>query len=389
MRGTEKRTRQQIQDELRRLRAQMGISNTVNGANVRIETVRANLPEVLRLVGEVLRQPAFSETEFQQLRQEMMANYEAQKSDPTSIGMATLYQGLAPCEKGDPRYYRTPDDQLESVKATTLADVRQFYKEFFGASNAELSIAGDFDAAEIQKLAADTFGGWRSPKAFTKVPYPYKDLAPARRALPTPDKENSVFGAGILINVGDEHPDFPALMLGNYMLGGSGLSSRFAARIRQKEGLSYGVASGFSTDTRQPSSRFIVQAIAAPQNLNKVEAAFREEIARALKDGFTAEEVAAGKKGLLERRMLSRSQDSELASLLAASEFEGRTMAYQADLDKKIAALTPQQVVEALRKHVQIDKLHIVKAGDFQKGGIQRLAQWGSPLGLRRTLSPP
>jgi zinc protease len=91
----------------------------------------------------------------------------------------------------------------------------------------------------------------------------------------------------------DDNPDYPALALGHYMLGGGFLNSRLAARIRQKEGLSYGVGSGITVSAIDHYGRFTATAIYAPQNVDKLEAAFKEEIARMLKDGFTTEEVAA------------------------------------------------------------------------------------------------
>ncbi len=176
-----------------------------------------------------------------------------------------------------------------------------------------------------------------------------------------------MFMAGLPVEMTDEGKDYPALVLGNYMLGGGFLNSRLATRIRVKDGLSYGVASIFSAPSRSNGGQFMVYAIAAPQNVAKVEADFKEEIARALKDGFTAEELAAAKSGWLQDAQVSRSQDNELMHELATDRFLDRTMAYDADLAAKIGALTSQDIVEALRRHIDISKVSIYKAGDFAK----------------------
>ncbi len=148
-----------------------------------------------------------------------------------------------------------------------------------------------------------------------------------------------MFLAGIRLNLRDDDPDYPALVLGNYMLGGGVLNSRLSTRIRQKEGLSYGVGSSLNASPLDKNGQFTANAICAPQNAAKVESAFKEEIARALKDGFTAEEIATAKSGYLQSRQLSRSQDQELASRLLSNIFLKRTLAWDADFEKKIAAL--------------------------------------------------
>ena len=128
------------------------------------------------------------------------------------------------------------------------------------------------------------------------------------------------------LKLSEKHPDYPALLFGNYMFGG-GASSRLFARIRTKEGLSYGVVGRFRTPVYESGS-FTVGAIAAPSNVDKVEAVFKEEMAKALKDGFGAEEIAAAKKGWLQDKRHSPFGDRSLASMLADNEYEGRTMAY-------------------------------------------------------------
>ena len=105
----------------------------------------------------------------------------------------------------------------------------------------------------------------------------------------------------------------------------------------------------------------------APQNAAKLEAGFKEEIARMLKDGFTAEEVEAAKKGYLQSRPFSRAQDAELMRKLTALAYTGRTLSWDAEFEKKIAALTPDQINAAMRRYIDPAKITIVKAGDFAK----------------------
>jgi len=366
-RGTAKHTRQQINDEFDRLKARVGISGGPTSATASVETVKANLPATLRLVAEIFRQPVFPANEFEQLRQENLAGIEQQKSEPTSIAQTAYQRHMTEYPKGDVRYVSTPDEALAEYKSATLEDAKKFYTDFYGASNADLAVVGDFDAKEIAALAGELFGDWKSPKPFTRVPRPYQAAAAVQQSLPAPDKANAFFIAGLNLEMGDSDPDYPAMVLGNYMLGGGFLNSRLATRIRQKEGLSYGVGSGFQASALDKSGAFTAFAIYAPQNAAKLEAAFKEEVARALKDGFTAQEVSEAKSGWLQGQQVGRAQDPALARKLDGNLFIDRTLGWDATLEKKIAALTPDEIVAAMRRHIDPAKITIVKAGDFKE----------------------
>ncbi|HYX41569.1 MAG TPA: pitrilysin family protein, partial [Pyrinomonadaceae bacterium] len=367
MRGTTKHTRQQIQDELDRLKARVRVFGGATQTSVLIETTRENLPAVMRLVAEVLREPAFPANEFDLLKQAQLAGIEQSRSEPQQIASTQFNRTLSPYPKGDVRYVSTPDEDVAELNAMTLDQVKQFYQDFYGASNGTFTVVGDFDKDEIAKLANDLFGAWKSPKPFTRVPNLFKEVAAVNQSFPAPDKANAVFVAGFNLKLRDDNPDYPALVLGNYMLGGGFLNSRLAARIRQKEGLSYGVSSGINVSSLDESGRFQAFAIYAPQNVDKLEAAFKEEIARMLKDGFTTEEVEAAKSGYLQSRQVSRAQDNELAGTLNRYLFFGRTLQWDAELESKIKALTPEQINAAMRKYIDPTKITIIKSGDFAK----------------------
>jgi zinc protease len=372
MRGTTKHTREQIKDEFDRLKAAVQVSGSATGASVNIETTRENLPAVLALVAEVLREPAFPEKEFEQMKQARLASLEQQKTEPNAIAQIALMRHMSPYPKSDPRYVRTTEESIADTKAVTLDDAKKFYHDFYGASHAEIAVIGDFEAESLQQSISKLFGDWKSPKPFQYLKREYKPVAAVNESIETPDKANSMFFAGVPVDISDESKDYPALVLGNYMLGGGFLNSRLATRIRVKDGLSYGVGSVFSAPTKSNGGQFMVYAIAAPQNVAKVEADFKEEMARALKDGFTAEEIAAAKSGWLQDQQVSRSQDNELMHRLATERFWDRTMAYDAELAAKVAALTPQDIVEALRSHIDLAKVSIYKAGDFAKAAAAK-----------------
>jgi zinc protease len=270
-----------------------------------------------------------------------------------------------PYPRGDVRHARSFDEQVQDLNALTLEQVRSFHARFYGARLAQFGAAGDIDLPALQRALQAGFGGWNVGEPFTRVPQP---LLPARGEtlrLATPDKQNADLRARLPMPLSDLDADYPAMMMANYLLG-SGGSSRLWKRIRETEGLSYDVRSQIAWNNFDPNSTWQASAIFAPQNRGKVEAAFREEIAQALKDGFSAQELDAGRSGLLNFRRLSRAQDDVLASQLSANLYLGRSFAISARVDAALAALTLQQVNSALRKYLEPGAIDLVFAGDFK-----------------------
>ncbi|MEO6049916.1 MAG: pitrilysin family protein [Pyrinomonadaceae bacterium] len=366
-RGTAKHTRQQIKDEFDQLKAQVRVSGGATSANVAIETTRQNLPAVLRLIGEILHEPAFPQAEFDQLKLETLTQIESQKTEPTSVASTELGRIFNIYPKGHPLYFSTIEESIADTKAVTLDDVKKFYKDFYGASNAQMTVVGDFEETEVAALTQELFGNWKSPNGYTRIKGEYRAITPVNKLIETPDKANAFFLARLNVKMRDDNVDYPALILGNYMLGGGFLSSRLAVRIRQKEGLSYGVGSGFTASSLDESGSFSASAIYAPENAEKLEIAFKDELAKLAKDGLTGEEIVAAKSGWLQSRQLSRAQDRELSGRLNNYLFLNRTIAWDADFESKIRALTAEQINAAMRKYITADNITIIKAGDFAK----------------------
>jgi zinc protease len=365
MRGTTAHTRQQIQDELDRLKARMTVGGGAGVAFVNIETVAANLPAVLQLAAEVLRQPAFPENELETLKQQALTGIEGQRSEPQAITLRAFQQHLNPYPKGDVRYVPTFDEQIAELRGITIDQVKQYYTDFYGASNAELSVVGDFDPEAVLKVAS-TISNWKSPKPYSQIKNEYRAIEPVNRVFETPDKANAFFLAGSRIKISDDHPDYPALMFANYLLG-QGINSRLFARIRGKEGLSYGISSALSVAPADESAMFVTNAIAAPENASKVEASFRDELTTLLRDGFSDAEIAAGKASWQQSQQLNRDQNGGLANILVTRAHFGRTMVWDADLEKKVQSLTSAQISAAMRKYFDPATMTIMKGGDFNK----------------------
>jgi zinc protease len=361
-RGTAKRSREQLRDELDKIRANVGVSS--EGAT--IDTIRANLPAALALTAEMLRQPSFPEKEFDQVKRQMLTAIDTQRTDPQSLASLSIGRHLNPYPPDHWLYTPTLDERTARTRAVTLEEARRCHADLVGASHSELVVVGDFDPEEVARLAEKLFGDWRSPAAYKRIPHRYFQVQSVDRTIETPDKANAVYRAGLNLRLRDDHPDFAALVLGNYLLGGTS-DARLPRRIREKEGLSYSVGSWFSAGALDEAGEFGVYAIYAPQNRARLEQAVREELARALADGFTKAEFENARKGLLQARKVARNTDSALAGRLLSHAVVGRTFAWDKALESRIATLTPEEVRDALRRHLKPEELSVVKAGDFNK----------------------
>ena len=381
LRGTKHLSQQELKDELDRLRATLsagtgggrgrrGGPGGLGSLSFSIHTKRESLPAVIGLLKQVLREPLLPADEFEVMRRERLASLEESRTEPQVLANQSLVRTLAVYPPGDVRYNPTTEEQIQRLQNVSLEQVQSLYRDYLGAATAEVAIVGDFDKEPCLALLKESFADWKPKQPFERISRPITVLAEgAKKEIDTPDKANASYSAGMLFPISDEHPDYPALVLGNYILGAGSLSSRLGDRVRQKEGLSYGVGSSFVASSQDERANLMLSASCYPQNIGKLEAVIKEELDRLLAKGVTAEEVENAKRGLLQQLQVSRSNDQALAGILSSLLFENRTMAYHEQLEKKIAALTPEEVTAALKKHVDPKRLVIVTAGDRKTEG--------------------
>lgn len=367
MRGSKNYTREQLKEAFDKLESQVRVGGGSENAYASINTTKANLNETLKLVAEVLQQPAFTEKEFDLYKSELKVAIEQQLQDPQSIAFRAYARHQSPYPKGHPNYTPTYEEALADLESLTLDQVKDFHQKFYGANQMQVTVTGDFDQKLITKTLEEITSNWQSKATYKRVASPYKALTVEALNFDTPDKENATFVASASLPVGENHKDAPALTLGNYMLGGGFLNSRLATRLRQKDGLSYGAGSFLNLSAQDQRAALGAYAICAPQNLDKVELGFKEEIERLIKDGFTEEEVASAKSGMLQGRKVSRSQDRELAGKLNSNLRLERTMQFSKKYEQAIEQLTVDDVNKVIRRYLSVDAFTIIKAGDMSK----------------------
>jgi zinc protease len=383
LRGTKKLTQQQLRDELDKLGATLGAGGGGGGRGGRgggggaaasagavsfsIQAKRDTLPAVLEILRQVLREPTLPADQFEVLKRGRLAGMEQSRSEPATLAPRLLQRQLNPYSKDDIRYVPTIEESIERLRNATYDQVAQLYRDYLGSRAGELTIVGDFDPTACLPILKETLRGWTAAKPYARIAAPIVgDLTGSHHQIDTPDKANATYTSGLLFPLRDDDPDYAALVMGNFIFGGNTLSSRLGVRIRQREGLSYGVTSSFGASSLDQRATLTLTAICNPQNVQRVEQAAQQELDRLLREGVTKGELDAAKQGYLQLQKVSRSTDTALAGVLSNLRHLDRTMSWQGELEKKIEALTPGQVLAALRKHIDPKKLVIVTAGDFE-----------------------
>ncbi len=365
-RGTEKYTRQQIDDLLAKLSSSLDVSSQLGELSVSWQSKRENFPAVLELLQEVLRKPTFPDNEFDEIRRQHVQSISKSMTDPQALAGNSFQRQLNPYAKTDIRYRPTLEESLDRWNKVKREEIVRLYQEQLGARG-EIVIVGDFDVEAVTKQLETIFANWKAQHPFAVIHETANTkVAGKKENINTPDKENAVYLAGHTFPLKKGDPDYAALLIGNHLLGGN-FSSRLIDRLRQKEGLCYGCGSGLRVDAEDPYTLFRVYAICNPQNIDKVDGGALEEVGKILKDGISGSELDDGKKSYLQDLVVRRGDDSSLAGMLQEGLYLGRTFQYYADLEKQIAELQVGDVNRALTKHISPKRFVIIRAGDFSK----------------------
>ncbi|RLS78730.1 MAG: insulinase family protein [Planctomycetota bacterium] len=366
-RGSENMTRQQVTDELNNYRAQLRVSGTPGVLSVSVQTSRENVAKVLDIVKEIMKHPLFPKEELEIIREEQIAQINQQMSDPIALAMTNVSRKISPYPSDDPRYVPTMDEEAERVKAVTVEQIKDVYARILSSAVGELTIVGDFDPEQLLPAVDEFTQGWSSDVKFERLArVSVNNEKGDREKILTPDKPNAAYIAAMTIPMRDDHPDYAALSIGNFVLGSSGLSSRLGDRLRQKEGLSYSVQSSLQPSAVDERTTFFLFAISNPDNAPKVHEAIQDELKKLLENGITAEELEAAKAGYLQEQQVQRTEDRAIVQTLESYAFIGRDMKFVAEFEDKISKLTVEEVNAALKKHIDPERLFIVQAGDFK-----------------------
>ncbi len=367
-RGTKTLSPQQLSHSKELLKASISITSELQTLNMIVKTNRTNLIDVLDLISDILRNPALDENEFSFAVNQTLARLENQKQEPKEVAIRTVSRALNSFKRGDARYLPTFDEEHEDYKKLKLSEVKDIHAKFLSGTEGEVAGVGEFDAKLVEEKLSAMLLNWKSKIAYQRIAASATtEVKIPLQFLETPEKADSFYFASQQYAIRDDHPKYPALLIANIVLGDDNFPSRLSNRIKLEEGFAHGISSEFVASQIDERASFSIQAIAKPLNRDKLVKIIDEEIRKFAKDGLSAKELKDSLQNYLQKQIVRRSDDAQLANILAINLFTGRTMEYHDKLETDVSHLTVEHVNDAISEYIAPDGFVIAIAGDFVK----------------------
>ena len=359
--GTKRRTALQINETLDFLGASLSTRCSDDLASVSMTILKKDLTTGLELLGDILINSTFPQQEIERQKQSVIASIKARDESPGDIAQRRFAAALFPQSP----YGRPVEGTETSVKGIQQKSLREFYERYYRPNRSILAVVGDVSEQESTQALNQAFRSWRKGEPGGKPLVPSvigssqvirvnKDLTQA----------NIMMGhEGVPRN----HPDYYAIQVMNYILGGGGFSSRAMDSIRNERGLAYSVYSHFGAEKSHGTFVFVMQT----KNDTAEEAIriAREEIRRMREQPVTDPELDDAKNYLTGSFPLRLDTNHKVASFLAQVEFFQLGLDYPdryADLIRKVTREDVQRVAKA---YLHPEKLITVVVGNQKKAG--------------------
>lgn len=366
--GTKTKTKEQIQDKLDQLKS--SIDTRINGQNlfITIETYKNSYEEVMDVLKDLLSNSTFPQNELTKTVAEYTTTLEGQLKDPQALAQNELQRLAMPYPKESIFYKASLQEEIDDAKKVTREQILNFYTNILSANNGVGTVLGNLDPKIAKTSLENTFGKWNAKSNYTVINPTYFETKKMDKNFLTPDKENAMALGTASFRMDQKSADYPSFLLANEILGSGGfLSARLPMRLREKEGISYGVGSFINIPVSNDVASWGFYALFNPLKRDAVDSAVKDEVSKALKDGFTAEEVATNKKSYSNFQKTMLGMDQTLINLVNKKLQYGISLDEYDAINAKIENLKVEEINTALRKYLTLDHLTSVYAGDFNK----------------------
>lgn len=356
--GTEKRDGVALADGFERLGASVEVTTDWDGAIISLSAMSSRLPEAMALLGEVIRQPAFSGREVERLRAERLAERLQLRAEPRGLADEMFARVLY---EPHSRFALPENGTDASVKAITRQDIRSFYVSRYQPGTVTLIIAGDISADDAMRMVESSFGDWRGTAGATVE----SSFAPARehRALHVvakPDAKQSELRIGA-VYLPRNHPDYHASVVMNAVLGGL-FSSRINLNLREKHGYTYGAFS--KIDWRRQAGPFVVSSAVQSESTAPAAREALGEIERFRDDVIDEDELTLATNYLVGVFPIRFETTAAIAGALASLvRYELPENFYDTYRDL-MRAVTPAEVQRVARQHLDPSALQLLVVGN-------------------------
>jgi zinc protease len=341
--GTAEKSAMEIAHQIESVGAGVGSEANNDHVEVSFKSVTADFPDILRLVGEIMRNPEFATQQIALEQKMAIERIRSQSERPLTLAFQQLRKSIYQ----DHPYAQALLGTTDSVASITRDELLSFHQTYFRPDLITISIAGNVNLADTEKLVDEIFVDWLMPA----VPAPQiipglVSNRPQQQTLAKPTKQSIVMLGHLSVSATD--PDYFALRaIDSYL--GSGLSSRLFVELREKRGLAYEVASVFSTKIDR--SIFAVYMGTANEKVSMAINGLQGEMARLCVAKLSEEELADTKTKLLGKYALSKQTNGQLAYIYGWYESLGLGWDFDRTLSRSIDALTTDKIEEVAVKY--------------------------------------
>jgi zinc protease len=360
--GTAKHSGQQIAELIENVGGNLALS--AGGGSVQVLSPYRKLG--LELLFECLSQATFPKEAFAREQAKMLSQIDEAEQQP-EVRARNVYResvyGKHPL--GRPRY-----GKRATVEPLTPADCIAFYKKMFVPNNTVVAIVGDFDSKEVIDEATRLSLGWQKGDVGNPdLPAVNKPKDFVQKIVTMPAAAQLHFYLGH-VGIRRDNPDYYKLLVMDYVLGtGPGFTDRLSSRLRDREGLAYTVNANITNSAGEEPGLFTCYIGTPPKNFAKVKGMFLEELNRIRAEKPMAEEVEDAKQYLLGSLAFELTTNRQIADKLLYAERYKLGFGYLDDYRKAVAAVTPEDVQEVAKKHLDPQHMVLVAAGALDDQG--------------------
>jgi len=362
--GTASRTASQISSEIDFIGGSLSTGGGDDFATASLRVLKKDIRTGFDLLSDVLMHPVFEQKEIDRKVKSTLAEIQRQKEEPNIVANEAFEKAIY----GGHAYGRTGDDVAAYLQKLTRQDILDFYRARYSPNNVIIAVVGDVTEREIVALLKEYFKGWKG----SNQPLPASVAPPAidRTVIMKIDKKITQANIDMgHIGIKRENPDFYAVMVMNYILGGGGFSSRMMDNIRDNKGLAYDVHSGFAAE--KETGAFEVSIQTKNESANEVIAEALKELRRMQTDLVSEKELADAKAYLTGSFPLRMDTSAKIAGMLASIEIYNLGLDYPQQFPGLINAVTREDIQRVAKKYLTPDKMVIVVVADQEKAKLK------------------
>ncbi|KAI3593949.1 Zinc protease [Cupriavidus sp. U2] len=327
------------------------------GIGLRTLTASPEREQSLRLAGQLIKAPAYPDAVVAREKQRLITAIREGDTRPGVIADKTLSKAIYPSHPYG--VSATP----ESVGSITRDDLLKFWRDNYTARRAVVTLIGAIDRKQAEQIAEDMTRGLPEGTPAPKLPDVQMSIPASEKRIPHPAQQASVAIGAPAIARGD--PDYFALLVGNYVLGGGGFSSRLTDQVREKRGLTYGVDSFFAPSKQ--AGPFSITLQTKKENTDEALGLVRQILALYVAQGPTDAELKAAKDNLVNGFPLRIDSNRKLLTNVANIGWYGLPLDYLDTWTAQINKVTRDQVRAAFQRHVHPDVMATVIVGGPEK----------------------